>query len=190
MNIQEEYNKRKNNSSDINEHLETLYKYGKKCKSITELGSRHGDSTVALLNSQPETMVSYDLFKSEFIDEIKLENYKFITDDTLKISIEKTDLLFIDTLHRYFQLYNELGLHAKNVRKYIILHDTETYGHSDEPLYAPHIAVKMSDKVIATKKKGLRQAVDDFLHETKEGKNWVVHEEFKNNNGLTILSRI
>ena len=119
---------------------------GKKCKSITELGSRHGDSTVALLNSQPETMVSYDLFKSEFIDEIKLENYKFITDDTLKISIEETDLLFIDTLHRYFQLYNELGLHAKNVRKYIILHDTETYGLSDEPLYAPHIAVKMSDK--------------------------------------------
>jgi len=92
MNIQEEYTNRKNNSSDINEHLETLYKYGKKCKSITELGSRHGDSTVALLNSQPETMVSYDLFKSEFIDEIKLENYKFITDDSLKISIEKTDL--------------------------------------------------------------------------------------------------
>jgi len=48
----------------------------------------------------------------------------------------------------------------------------------------------MSDKVIATKKKGLKQAVNDFLHETKEGKNWAVHEEFKNNNGLTILSRI
>lgn len=190
MNIQEEYIKRKNNSSDINEHLETLYNYGKKCSSITEFGTRHGDSTVALLNSEPKVMVSYDLFKSDFISEINLENYKFVTDDSLKIDIEETDLLFIDTLHRYFQLYNELGLHAKKVRKYIILHDTETYGHSDEPLYSPQIDVKMSDKVISTKKKGLRQAISDFLEGTKEGKNWTISEEFKNNNGLTVLSRI
>jgi len=48
----------------------------------------------------------------------------------------------------------------------------------------------MSDKVIVTKKQGLKQAIEDFLHETKEGKNWAILEEFKNNNGLTILSRI
>jgi hypothetical protein len=190
MNIQEEYNKRKSNSSDINEHFETLYKYGKKSNHITEFGTRYGDSTVALLYSQPHTMVSYDLFKSEFIDEINLENYSFIQNDSLKVVIAETDILFIDTLHRYFQLYNELGLHAKKVKKYIILHDTETYGHADEPLYAPHISVKMSDKVINTKKQGLKQAINDFLFETKEGKNWVIEEEFKNNNGLTILSRI
>ena len=142
MNIQEEYNKRKSNSSDINEHFETLYKYGKKSNHITEFGTRYGDSTVALLYSQPHTMVSYDLFKSEFIDEINLENYSFIQNDSLKVVIAETDILFIDTLHRYFQLYNELGLHAKKVKKYIILHDTETYGHADEPLYAPHIVLR------------------------------------------------
>ena len=64
MNIQEEYNKRKSNSSDINEHLETLYKYGKESNHITEFGTRYGDSTVALLYSLPQTMVSYDLSKS------------------------------------------------------------------------------------------------------------------------------
>ena len=190
MDIQKEYNKRKLDASDINEHLETLYKYGKECSNITELGSRFGDSTIALLNSNPETMVSYDLFKADFVDEIKQENFEFITGDSLKITIEETDLLFIDTLHRYFQLYNELGLHAKKVRKYIILHDTESYGISDEPLYPSHLPVVMSDKVIKTKKQGLQQAINDFLHETKEGKNWEVKEVFKNNNGLTILSRI
>lgn len=190
MNIQEEYIKRKNNSSDINEHLDTLYKYGKKCKHITEFGSRYGDSTIALLNSDPKVMISYDLFKSDFINEIKSDNYSFIKKDTLSISIDETDLLFIDTLHRYFQLYNELGLHSKKVKKYIILHDTETYGYSDEPLYAAHINVKMSDKIIITKKVGLKQAINDFLFETKEGNNWVIEEEFKNNNGLTVLARI
>ena len=105
------------------------------------------------------------------------------------MNIEETDLLFIDTLHRYFQLYNELGLHAKNVKKYIILHDTETYGEVDEPLYAPQIPVKMSEKVIRTKAKGLKQAISDFLNTTKEGKNWKIKEVFTNNNGLTVLER-
>ena len=59
MNIQEEYNKRKQNTSDINEHLETLFNYGVKSKHITEFGSRFGDSTVALIHSKPKKMISY-----------------------------------------------------------------------------------------------------------------------------------
>ena len=189
MNILAEYTERKNNATDINEHLETLYNYGIKCDHITEFGSRFGDSTVALIHSKPKAMISYDLFKSDFIKEINEENYSFIEGDTLQIDIEETDLLFIDTLHRYFQLYNELGLHAKNVNKYIILHDTVTYGDIDEPLYAPQIPVKMSDKVISTKATGLKQAINDFLNTTKEGKNWKIKEVFNNNNGLTVLQR-
>ena len=34
---------------------------------------------------------------------------------------EKTDLLFIDTLHTYTQLTKELELHSKNVNKYMLL---------------------------------------------------------------------
>lgn len=189
MNIKQEFERRKQNVSDINEHLETLHNYGRECNHITEFGSRFGDSTVALLYSSPEKMISYDLFKSDFIAEIDNKNFSFVQEDTLNISIEETDLLFIDTLHRYFQLYNELGLHAKKVKKYIILHDTETYGIIDEPLYSPLADVKMSQKILSTNKQGLLHAVEDFLNETKEGKNWEIKEQFKNNNGLTILSR-
>ena len=63
MNILAEYTERKNNATDINEHLETLYNYGIKCDHITEFGSRFGDSTVALIHSKPKAMISYDLFK-------------------------------------------------------------------------------------------------------------------------------
>ncbi|MDB4396133.1 class I SAM-dependent methyltransferase [bacterium] len=190
MIIQEEFNRRKQTPTDINEHLETLFNYGSNCETITEFGSRYGDSTVALLNSNPKAMVSYDLFKSDFINTIHNDNYKFVLGDSLEVNIEETDLLFIDTLHRYFQLFNELGLHAKKVRKYIILHDTVSFGYSEEPLYGDNDPVKMSGKVIATKKQGLKQALHDFLNETKEGKNWTVHEEFTHNNGLTILTRV
>lgn len=189
MNIETEYNLRKNRPSDINEHLETLYKYGAKCKTIAELGTRNGNSTIALLNSNPDKMTSYDLFKADFIDNLSQPNFHFIQQDSLKIELEQVDLLFIDTLHRYFQLFSELSLHAKKVNKYIIMHDTVSYGYTDEALYrsGPCIA---SDKILVTEKKGLLQAITDFLKTTKEGKNWKIHEVFENNNGLTILSRI
>ena len=35
--------------------------------------------------------------------------------------------------------------------------------------------------------KGLKQAIDEFLNDYPE---WVLHKQFENNNGLTILSRL
>ena len=91
MNIEKEFIKRKNNTSDINEHLETLFNYGVKSNHITEFGSRFGDSTVALIHSKPKKMISYDLFKSDFIKELNEENYSFVLSDTLQVNIEETD---------------------------------------------------------------------------------------------------
>jgi hypothetical protein len=46
--IKNRYNNLKNSPSDINEHLETLYKYATKCESIIELGVRGCVSSWAL----------------------------------------------------------------------------------------------------------------------------------------------
>jgi hypothetical protein len=46
--------------SDINEHLPLLRIYGSLVDHITEFGVRHGNSTVALLASKPQKMISYD----------------------------------------------------------------------------------------------------------------------------------
>lgn len=177
MGLEELYKQKCNKKCDINEHLPTLKKYASLVNHVTEFGVRFGVSTVAFLAGKPKVLRSYDINKKSF------KNYKiykslakgtdfiFKVGDVLKIEIEKTDLLFIDTWHVYSQLKNELRLHADNVKKYIILHDTETFGVIGEDKKSP----------------ALLQAVNEFL---KSNSNWVTEKVYKNNNGLYIMTNI
>jgi hypothetical protein len=182
------YKKKCRTPSDINEHMPVLYEYGLKINHITEFGTRYGCSTVALLNSNPQKMISYDLQKMPEVDTIidytkKANiNYVFTKADTLTIDIENTDLLFIDTFHSYNQLYSELLKHHTKVNNYIIMHDTTTYGYKDMPYHGP-ISINL-DKNIT--KEGLLTAIQDFIFEYSE---WNIHKILTNNNGLTILSK-
>jgi hypothetical protein len=142
-----------------------------------------------LLAAKPKKIVCYDVSNLNVSEPKKAaeENgieFIFINADVLTVSIEKTDLLLIDTLHRYLQLKKELENHASNVNKYIIMHDTTTFGTIDEPIYQP--SCKLLN--INSEKQGLVPALEEFL-ESEEGKNWTIKEVFTNNNGLTIIER-
>ena len=177
--------------SDINEHLPTLKKYSEECDIVTEMGVRWIVSTWALLSGNPKKMTSIDLnHPSVFggnIDEVYYTvnetsiNFTFIESDSLKINIEPCDLLFIDTWHDYSQLKKELTRHHNNVKKYIILHDTNNFGYEDEPLDWNNIEV-----IETNLPKGLCPAIDEFLMTNKE---WVLWERKPNNNGLTVLKK-
>lgn len=190
--IKNYYDKYSKEVSDINEHLPTLKKYAEECNHITEMGVRSGLSTVALLMGSPKKMISYDItdvafkIKNDLIKECNNKNIDYIFEigDTLKIDIEKTDLLFIDTLHTYNQLLYELNKHSKNVNNYIILHDTTTFGYKDEIIYNHASDIIKNNK---TNKSGLFNAILDFL---KDNKNWEILEKYENNNGLTILKKM
>lgn len=178
--------------SDINEHIPTLLKYAEECKHITEMGVRWVSSTWAFLYSKPNKLISYDIVRHENINEVeelskKNElDFKFIEADVLKVEIEPTELLFIDTLHTYNQLIRELMLHSEKVSKYIVLHDTTTFGFKDE---INHETKSDIVKDLPIEKEGLVKAVMDFLI-SPQGFNWVIHESYNNNNGLTILKKI
>lgn len=160
---------------DINEHMPTLRRYAWQCKHITEFGVRNVVSTWAFAHARPDKFVSYDIATNlminaaDFIMKRERINWQFIQGDTLKIDIEKTDLLFIDTLHTEAQLTAELTRHHRQVRKYIILHDTFMYGIRGED-----------------GGRGLTYAMVRFIEENPK---WNIHEVFTNNNGLTVLKR-
>lgn len=191
--IEEMYKKYCNEKSDINEHLPTLRKYATECEHITEMGVRWAVSTCALIIAKPKKLISYDItdvfFNTKDIlnrnSELIGVNFNFIIGDTLKVDIESTEMLFIDTLHTYNQLYSELTLHANKVQKYIILHDTTLYGFNDEKVYS-HASdiIKNSQK----NKEGLYRAMMDFF-QTENGNSWYIYEKFSNNSGLTVLKR-
>lgn len=180
---------------DINEHLPTLRNYSSKCNHVTEMGTRFAVSTHALIIGKPKKVVAIDLNRhfyqpyekevEDFAKECEVE-YQFIEGDVLDIDIEQTDMLFIDTLHTYNQLSKELHRHESRVNKWIILHDTITFGYRDENFYRNgRINEEISKQEVT--KKGLYPALLDFLDSNR---NWTIKEHFTNNNGLTIIERL
>ena len=171
--IEEEFEKRCQMTTDINEHLSVLRELAIKVDHVTEFGIREGHSTVALAGGWPENLVSYDIEPMSEELKILLEEsdigFEFIQANVLDVEIKPTDLLLIDSYHTYEHLNRELELHSSKVKRFLIFHDTETFGNIGEDGSRP----------------GLRQAIDEFLDNSE----WEVYAEFKNNNGLTVLSK-
>jgi hypothetical protein len=163
--------------SDINENISILYDLAKTCKHITEMGVRTGVSTRAFLYTSFEKLVSYDILFNKEVDLLFKharsigKDASYINADVLKIEIEETDLLFIDTYHTYDQLKKELMLHGNKSKKYIIFHDTYTFGLVGE---------NKKDQ------KGLISAIIEF---TIDNPQWKFKIYKTNNNGLTVLER-
>jgi hypothetical protein len=184
--LEQKYSSLVETPSDINEHLPTLKKYSEECDHITEMGVRWIVSTYAFLLGKPKTLISIDIQHPNTwnaslnpVQVYAMEediDFKFMLGNTLEIEIEQTDLLFIDTWHAYKQLKNELELHHSKVNKYIILHDTSNYEFSDETSY--------EEWGWKGENKGIWPAIEEFLQDHDE---WVLHERYTNNNGLTIL---
>jgi hypothetical protein len=186
-------------TSDINEHLPTLYEYTKKCDSVVECGVRNIVSSYAfaagLLGNINNSYVLVDPYKSNqiqpFLNLCSNEgiNARFVEQSDLECPLVETDLLFIDTWHVYGHLKRELAYWHSSVKKYIIMHDTtvdEWYGENARfPCNINEQSVKSGipvEEII----KGLWPAIEEFLKEHAE---WKIEKRFTNNNGLTILTR-
>jgi hypothetical protein len=178
-NRERHYEKAAKKPSDINEHVPVLRRLASECEHVTEMGTRHGTSSVAFLAAQPAKFVTIDkqcqTCAVNFLQQIKgATELALVQDDSLKVEIEETDLLFIDTFHSAAQVFAELTKHSAKVRKYITLHDTEApYGYADEG---------------GTNGGGIRAGIARW-QETPDGQKWRVIEDHKNNHGLMVLGR-
>lgn len=164
-----------NTPSDIAEHIPLLKEYALFCKSVSEFGVRAGVSTSAWLAAGLERLDCYDIAIPNCLEELKAIakstncRFSFIQQDTALTVIQKTDLLFIDTLHTSKHLSVELAHNHKQSSKFIILHDTEVNGWVGE-----------------NGEMGIRYALIDFLLLNPQ---WRIEKHYHNSNGLTILSR-
>lgn len=186
----ERYYKHCYRPSDMHEHMPTLRMYADECDSVVEMGVRGIVSTYAFLMSKCKKLTSIDIVDPSThggsIQEVydmaanAGVEFKFIQGDTLKLEIEPTDLLFIDTLHAYHQLIQELNIHAKKAKKYIILHDTVTFGQYGHTVEEPG---KLFSNI-----PGLNYAVQEFMENHRN--EWAYDRIYYNCNGLTVLKRI
>lgn len=172
--------------TDINEHLILLRSLASECEHVTEMGLRGANgSTVAFLAAQPETFISWDIDPAAVVSNSVATllqmtgrtRFQPRVGDTLKIRIEPTDLLFIDTLHTARQLKAELERHADpiedTVKKYLVFHDTKTFGDTGEDGSTP----------------GLRAAIR-WLQKEHAFPIWQLVEDRENCNGLVVLKNV
>lgn len=187
--IQKKYEELCLTPSDINEHLPIIRNLCEGMEHVTEMGVRSAVATYAFLSANPKKYVGIDLHYHPNIGEVlQLAedagiDFEFRAEDTNKIEIEPTDVLLIDTLHRYSCCKKELELHAKNVRKYIIFHDVVTYGQN------PEIGNWLTEEELANAQpddRGILPAIQEFLAENPV---WAVYAYRENNNGLMVITR-
>ena len=177
--IETEFNKAKTVKADIDEHIDKLYELALECDHIVEGGVRYVVSTWAFLlgcasrggivvsycyNMLPEIQRALDICAAEGV------KWEFHDGDWLQQTIPETDLLFIDTNHEFWQLTAELSRHAPKARKYIVMHDTESF----------------RDVGADGKRPGMWQAVQNFVDQGK----WRIKAHYPHQNGLTILERV
>lgn len=178
MLLEDLYNKVCSTPSDIYLHLPLLKKFSSECEHVTEFGTRNGVSTTAILAAQPKKFVTYDIDPdsvrkvTDLLMPVKGEtDFQILQGDTLKIDIEPTEFLFIDSLHTYNHLKQELARHAHKVSKFIGFHDTESFGSRGEDGMAP----------------GLKTAIYEFLDQSPR---WHIQHADSMNNGLIILKML
>lgn len=177
--IENTFLRKANTFTDMQGHMFTLSRYSSMCQSVVEFGVRDGNSTWALLGGLPDRLTSYDIERRPEVDIIERvaapsnTKFKFVLGSSLEVDIEEADMLFIDTLHTYDQLKQELDRHAHKARKFIAFHDTTTFEFVDEPL----------EKGAG---KGLWPAIAEFLNAHPE---WTIRERFTHCHGLTVLER-
>lgn len=196
--LEEKLTRARTAAVDIGEHLDLLRDLAAECEHVTEFGVRNADgSTIAFLAGQPSTLVSYDVnpwaivnqnaadllaLGSGFDDHVHWQIgrtfWQLRVGDTLSMApIEPTDLLFIDTRHHARHLQAELTRHAdpvaNTVRRYLVFHDTTTFGLVSDDGKPP----------------GLRDAIRWF-QKCHAFPVWELVHDRKNCNGLVVLRNV
>lgn len=184
--IDELFERRQVMQHNINEHMETLRRYGELVDTIVELGTEAGFSTTAFLAARPYSLDCWDIRRDPGLSEVEaavppVTLFHFHEEDSRKADFQSCDLLFIDTLHTFRQLYTELELHGDKAWRFIILHDTEAFAWRDE---APRDSETLPRE--PSKAEGLQLAIDCWLADRPH---WRARQHFKHQNGLTVLER-
>lgn len=153
-------------------YMEYLERLASECKIIVEFGVNTGSSTTAFACGLPADglLVSYDLNHDCHRDREPQPECRFIVANTAKLeSIPECDLLFIDTLHTYTHIKEELK-HGNSSWKFICIHDTAIHETLGEDGSRP----------------GIWQAVLEFL---EDNLHWTIRDRMYGKWGMTTLER-
>ena len=176
--IEKQYQKYCSHGDGIEKHLPYLRTIAKD-KVVCELGVHIGRSSTAfLLAADKLTSVDKEMTNaSRQLKEWAGDEWHFMIDDTRFVNLPLCDLLFIDTTHNFEHLTQELKKHEKVATKYMVFHDTITFGTRGHKNWeSPEHQFVM----------GIRPAIDNFQIAHPE---WRIKDHRTFGHGLLTLER-
>jgi predicted O-methyltransferase YrrM len=189
MTLEELYEERKATPWNLNEHMDTLRGYAAECNIVTEFGTHKGFSTIAFLAGVPKELHCWDIIRQPEVDTIEAlaaetpTRFVFHHGNSLHADFTTTDLLFIDSLHQYDQVIQELQNHAHKATKYLIFHDTIAWGYIDEVPSNNPTDINYG----WAHKKGVAQAIGHYMVDHPE---WKIFEQYYHNCGLVVYRKM
>ena len=166
--IEEIYERFKNSQGATAGHLETIRMLAMECDIVVELGVRNGASISALLLGTKEKVYGYDIkdtTKARILEEAARGKFIYKIQNTLddKCIVPSCNMIFFDSLHTYEQLQMELIKHGNKADKYLLFHDTITFGIQAADGETGRVKEGFERGVFNPKVHGIRLAIDEYM---------------------------
>lgn len=170
-------------------HLPRLRQLATGLELAVEFGVKQGASSTALLLGA-QRVISLDVVETPHaraLERIAGGRWTYLIQDSRRAALPPADLLFIDSLHEYNQVRDELAAHAHKILKYLVFHDVTTFGEiaavgetgRQAWSYTPGQSVPLEHQ-------GIRPAIDQFQVEHPE---WRIAARYVDSHGLLVLER-
>lgn len=170
-------------------HLPRLRALAEGLELAVEFGVKRGASSSALLLGAHE-VVSYDVVETadaRLLERLAGERWTYCLADSRTADVPPCDLLFVDSLHTYDQVAAELTAHAGKVRRWLVFHDTITFGSiGAKGESGQHLWTYAAGQSVPRGALGIRPAIDELMIRDPS---WRLRAHYTDSHGLLVLER-
>jgi hypothetical protein len=173
----------------ISAHLPRLRALADGCDVAIEFGVKKGGSASALLLGA-KRVISYDIIETaeaRALQKIAGPRWDYRIEDSRAAVFGAADLLFVDSLHTYAQVKLELQLHAAKIRRWLVFHDSITFGSiGADGETGAHLWTYERGMTVPPHAMGIRPAIDEMM---AADPSWRVVQHYTDSHGLLVLER-
>lgn len=187
MTLTEFYERECRANTAISAHLPRLRELAEGCDVAVEFGVKRGASSSALLLGA-KSVISFDIQPTDQALLLKqiAPHWDYRLEDSRTADVPECDLLFVDSLHTYAQVRDELA-HADKVRRLIAFHDVTTFGEVGAVGETGRQAWTYSPgKMLPAQHAGIRPAIDELM---VRDDSWRIKARHVDSHGLLVLER-
>lgn len=174
----------------ISPHLHHLRDLANGLDHAVEFGVKRGASSCALLLGAKQ-VTSYDIAATKEALALKAiagDRWDYRIEDSRLADVPECDLLFIDSLHTFYQVQTELAAHGNKARKFLVFHDVTTFGEvgavGETGRQSWTYAAGRGS--VPDEHRGIRPAIDFFQIANPH---WRIYSRYVESHGLLVLRR-